>query len=60
MIRFVIIWVMVSVLVYGFVYMTTKRQKWSIAKNGKQITISMLISLVVAVSLFFVNQFSGV
>lgn len=58
--RFLLLWLIVSSLAYGVIYVMRKRDRRAARKLGSHFLISAGIGLVLVVPMFLINTFSGV
>jgi len=60
MVRFFMVWVIVSAILGGYAYLASKKEKKEIRKIGWKLAISAVLGLLVSASLMAINNIQGV
>jgi len=60
MVRFFMVWVIISGLLGGFIYLANRKEKKEIRKIGWKLAISAVLGLLVSASLMAINNIQGV
>lgn len=58
--RFMLLWFLSSLVVYGLVFVATRRDRKSTWKIWKRLVVSVIGGVLVILPLFFLNNLSGV
>lgn len=60
MMRFMLLWLIVSAAIYALVFVATRRDRRNVWKLWKRAAVSVIGGVLVMLPLFFLNNISGV